>query len=571
MAAAFLNFSNASAEATPITDLASFIAAKNAGGEYRLDADIALTESIGLSKALSIDLNGHKINTNSKTIVVYTDFTVSDSASGGEIHSAEEGVFLIQVGGSANAGKLTLESGAINNTSSYYGGVRVVNGDLVMNGGTISAGDYTVYNSGRTEINGGTIYSSDGLAFQNHRNSELIMNGGTIKTDADYQALNLYGDCKATINDGEILAPFHGTRYDGNGISLFKNTELIINGGRIASYGSAVLGNGSGPESGKSDGTNAKITVNGGKLESVDGVGIYAPQINGVTTITGGEISGVSGIEIRSGALNITGGKLVATAPNYIVTDNINGTTTTGAAVAVAQHVSKQPIDVNICGGTYTGVVAISERNPLGNPETDIEKISISVDKPCRELEFIASGENAVVSEDVKDFIKGGIFSHDLPKEFIDDEYESLDYTNSRFIITKPHDVAVTPVEEGGNVTPSYRRAGNGMVVDLKIEPDDGYQIDSVSVRGESGTEIQLDENYSFAMPNEAVEISVVFASIPAPAPEPTPEPTPTPTPEPDEEAVVTPDTNDNLILNVSILAASVVMLVAAGMIKVKK
>jgi hypothetical protein len=93
------------------------------------------------------------------------------------------------------------------------------------------------------------------------------------------------------------------------------------------------------------------------------------------------------------------------------------------------------------------------------------------------------------------------------------------------------------------------------MVVDLRIEPDDGYQIDSVSVRGESGTEIQLDENYSFAMPNEAVEISVIFALIP----------------EPDEEEVVTPDTNDNLVLNVSILAASVVMLVVAGMIKGKK
>ena len=42
-------------------------------------------------------------------------------------------------------------------------------------------------------MNGGSVLTTTGLAVQNHTNSTLTMNSGTIKTEADYQAINLYG------------------------------------------------------------------------------------------------------------------------------------------------------------------------------------------------------------------------------------------------------------------------------------------------------------------------------------------------------------------------------------------
>lgn len=141
--------------------------------------------------------------------------------------------------------------------------------------------------------------------------------------------------------------------------------KLTVNGGTLEGYYYGITGNGT------RHGT--EITINDGVIKGTctgDNLGIYHPQ-DGTLTINGGTIEGYSSaIEVRSGTLNVTGGTFTATCPTYSCNPNGSGTTTTGAAIAIAQHTTNKPIDVNISGGTFnvTGNgLKLSVANPQNN------------------------------------------------------------------------------------------------------------------------------------------------------------------------------------------------------------
>lgn len=411
------------AEEVEVSTFADAKAAISAGNDIKLMGDITATGNLSITKPVSIDLNGNTIDMGGYVFIAASNNTVLDSSDGKEGKITGRAQFAAQVGASTSTGtiitgNLTLESGTIECTGKY--GVSITEGSsLIINEGTISGKDFVVYNQGTFKMNGGKVYAQTGRCVQNYINSTFEMNDGIIETIADYQAINLYGDCSATINGGQIIAMKDGTQYTGNGITAFKNTELTINGGIIKSYGNAILGNGSGPESGSSNGTNAKFNINGGTIISEIGAGIYAPQINGVTTITGGTITGKTGIEVRAGKLIISGGTIEGNSDEYVVTANANGVTTKGAAVSVAQHTSKQPIDVQITGGTFNANVAFSEANALGNSPEDVAKISLSISGG----DFNSTGDDTVKVTDYSEgFITGGKYTN-LVTEYVKDGY----------------------------------------------------------------------------------------------------------------------------------------------------
>lgn len=141
--------------------------------------------------------------------------------------------------------------------------------------------------------------------------------------------------------------------------------KLTVNGGTLEGYYYGITGNGT------RHGT--EITINDGVIKGTctgDNLGIYHPQ-DGTLTINGGTIEGYSSaIEVRSGTLNVTGGTFTATCPTYSCNPNGSGTTTTGAAIAIAQHTTNKPIAANISGGTFnvTGNgLKLSVANPQNN------------------------------------------------------------------------------------------------------------------------------------------------------------------------------------------------------------
>ena len=176
---------------------------------------------------------------------------------------------------------------------------------------------------------------------------------------------------------------------------------LEINGGTFSGFYYAITGHGSRH--------NTQITINDGTFVATsadDGLGIYHPQ-QGTLTINGGTFTAyLSAIEMRAGTLVINDGTFTSTATTYSCNPSGSGSTTTGAAIAIAQHTTQKNISVTINGGTFNGVKAINEANPQGNPAPAVA-MSIT------DGDF--TGEVSTV--DVHEFISGGTYDAAVANE----------------------------------------------------------------------------------------------------------------------------------------------------------
>ncbi len=172
-----------------------------------------------------------------------------------------------------------------------------------------------------------------------------------------------------------------------------------------------IQGNGSAPY------FDNTCRIIGGHLKATSSLGesmcVYWPQV-GDLVIEGGLLEGDGGVEIRAGTLTITGGRIVANAPTYTVKANGNGTTTNGAAIAIAQHTTKLPISVKVTGGEFTGQVAFSEANPHNNSLADVAKISATISGGS-----FVGGTAAVKSADLTDFVFGGDFNQPVDTKYL--------------------------------------------------------------------------------------------------------------------------------------------------------
>lgn len=191
--------------------------------------------------------------------------------------------------------------------------------------------------------------------------------------------------------------------------------ELIINSGTIEGYYYGIVGNGKRH--------NSKVTINGGVIKTInlDSVGIYQPQM-GKMEINGGTISGGTGIEIRSGDLIINGGTIKGLDNNFGKTANKNGTTTTGVGLSIAQHTTKNDVNVTINNGNFSGIYALYEWNPHHNfPYNVVVKINNG------DFKTNGYGGEAVYSENFTKFINGGKFNSDVSKYLKDYSSATID------------------------------------------------------------------------------------------------------------------------------------------------
>jgi len=251
-------------------------------------------------------------------------------------------------------------------------------------------------------------YTQDYLIGVKYGGDLTIMNNdsqhgyGWIRADAS----NVYCAIKMTLK---------GETYNGTPAKL----TVAPSAGAIKGYYYGISGNGS------RNGT--EITINGGAITGGDvdngtrGCGIYHPQ-NGTLTINSGTINGgETAVEMRAGTLNINGGLFTAIATPTATNPNGSGTTSSGAAIAIAQHTTKQPINVTITGGEFRGYSAFYESNPQNNGVSDISKISLSI--TGGEFKAVNGGSVAVYSEDaaankINGFISGGSFSSIVENEY---------------------------------------------------------------------------------------------------------------------------------------------------------
>lgn len=185
-----------------------------------------------------------------------------------------------------------------------------------------------------------------------------------------------------TIGPDIVLEGPNGILIDKDSSNFHNNSGAIVNfKGTInvsEDKGFGITVNGSNSYTG--DDAPA-FNLDGAKINVPNGVGIYAAgyanwNISGNTEIIGYNTA----IEIRAGNMTIDGGTFKSTATAYSCNKNDGGATTTGAAIAVAQHNTKLPIDVEIKETpTFNGIYDLSVTNPQGNAKVSISDVKVAI------------------------------------------------------------------------------------------------------------------------------------------------------------------------------------------------
>ncbi|MDD6878918.1 MAG: hypothetical protein PUD59_01655 [bacterium] len=261
----------------------------------------------------------------------------------------------------------------------------------------------------------------------------LDLNGHTIKTDANMVyaggMLIVFHGTTLTVNDsvgtGKITTSIENDNVYA-ALQLTKKGEnddtnpakIIVNGGNIVGYYYGLTGNGSNVEGNRRG--NTEVIINGGKIESIMGPGIYQPQI-GTMTINQGEIKGITGLEIRSGKLIINNGTIIGSSDKDVfnVVKNGNGTTTDGVGIAVVQHTTKNAISIEINGGTIRGYHGLYEMNVQENENIE-ESLTFKITGGT--FEGLGNGDAAPYSiyvEDLVKFVSGGTYNIQINNEYL--------------------------------------------------------------------------------------------------------------------------------------------------------
>ena len=313
---------------------------------------------------------------------------------------------------------------------------------------------------------------------------KVIVNGtGTIKESAPYLgAIVIKGSVNSAetnysvveVNAGVILEGWAPIFVDQNAAKAY-GVSVTVNGATLNARkdttgdgGAGIYVNGQ-----ITDENNAPvISLTNTKICDVDNAsqGMYLAGYT-TTTLTNCDITGVTGVEIRAGKLTVNGGSLKATAA-YSVNPNGNGSTTEGAAIAIAQHTTKKNIEVTLNGGTYTGEKAISESNPQVNDPAPQVAMSVTAGT------FVGD----VVTADVTNFISGGTFSVPVGAGQLVDGLNYEVHTNAGYVYYSDVTTAVAAARANNAEVNTPGAEGDSFV----IVWDYGY--DGISVKVNSAT-----------------------------------------------------------------------------------
>lgn len=266
-----------------------------------------------------------------------------------------------------DATTITLLNDAVVNNKIIISGKKNITLDLGGHNVTFSTLKTFFYvNNATFTVNGGGSIKEANAYF-----APIIMTGGPAGS-TNYTIVN--------VKNGVILEGWAGMFIDqnnGNNYGMVFNAENATLTGRNDINGDTGIGLYVNGEI-KANANNVEISLTNATVSGT-GDGMYLAGAAD-TTINGGSVtSNCTGIEIRAGSLtlnncNVTGG-------NESVKTNANGSgsTSENVALAVIQHTTQLPINVEINGGTFKGTAALLEANPQKNPEEATKQVGIIV------------------------------------------------------------------------------------------------------------------------------------------------------------------------------------------------
>ncbi len=354
------------------------------GGTFSTDITDALTNADVKSNIADIKVVANDDGT----------YTVRKEAAkiGETIYESLEAAFKAAVDGSTIT---LLSDDTVNNQIVVTDGKAVT---LDLSGHNVTSSDSItpfLVTGGELKVTGKGTVTSKLITFRSHANTDpKTMDANPIKAvltiDRDVTVVST-GQCAVYYKGNGSVVNVYGTleakgpyaTIQGNGTISDKE----VNGGTVLNiYNTAVV---------KATGHSTS--------EANDNSAIYQPQ-HGVINIYGGELFSESGcgIEIRDGSLNISGGTITSAATKFVSAENNDGGTTKGAAVAIAMYGNGNRVGVlNISGGTFKGVKALSYENPnsVVNPN-----VTITVTGGTFSTDITDALTNAEVKSNIKEY-----------------------------------------------------------------------------------------------------------------------------------------------------------------------
>lgn len=349
-----------------------------------------------------------------------TSFDQNGLERSGEVAATVGGVEYATLNEALAAAKDGQTVKVLANTTMTTGRVEGVSITLDLNGCAVEADNraFNVVKGGRLtldDIAGGGVLkvnkvgSTLSLGIVTGSKGSVVMKGGTLEVP-EYGIYTTNDDTGAYVSmQGGLIKADYGICSIGNGTE--HSAKVEVSGGEIRA---GIFGFGTNGSNGNG---GVDFVMTGGTITSVaeDAPALYLPAYYSTATITGGAITGGTGIEIRAGELSVSGDARISGVGPLESNPNGSGSTSSGAGIAVAQHATKQPINVTISGNAkVVGTVALHESNPQKNDSEAIEQVKIAVTGGALETSAPDAAQ-AVYSEDCTGFVTGGVFNTELP------------------------------------------------------------------------------------------------------------------------------------------------------------
>ena len=354
----------------------------------------------------------------------------------------------------------------------------------------VSQGDVTI--ESRVTVTGDVhLILADGC--------NLTVNGGIYVSSWPASKLTIYGQENGT---GELYAyASSDSDYAGIGGNIFPygtSGEITINGGNITAVGD---GSGAGIGGGSMDGFEC-ITINGGTVSATGG---NNDGSSGIGTFEGGN---------TSGTITISGGTVMATGTNHGIDASFMGTISTGNdghAVIFASYTNSMGSYFRYSSSqnrdSWRGVIFEGNSGQIyGDDITPSESFEIPSGKTLE----IDGGKSLTIPAGKTLTVNGTLTNNG--KLYVDGTLNgTVNGNGDVYYNLAPTDCTVssTGIEKHNEKTYAKEESEITLTPDT---PQVGYLFDSWEVSPES---VQINNNNSFTMPNEALTVTAKWIECP--------------------------------------------------------
>ena len=517
-------------------------------GEYYLDGDVTISQTITVSGTVTLDLNGHVLkyeNNQTHGSVIKVEgggkLTIKDSRKDDTtaVHKFDT-TNVLWVLNETN-GTETIQGGVITGGTGtqwdqYYrgGGVYVTpGGTLTMNGGSIVGCSANTYTKSDLSFGGG-VYLGSSI---DSNVGTFTMNGGSIIgciAGAGGGGVCVISGCNFAMNTGASIrsctAAMGGGVYNSIGIDDLLGT-FTLNGGMIQSCKATGRGGGGVSNSGEFLMQNGSIENCTSVIDNSRSGGVLN---SGQLTISGGT---VEDNVTNSGTINADGGEITGGVTN--------GGTITGSGGVTGRSSTTFSGSVTNNGGTltgfgkFTGSVTNYGGEIIGfcdfKEATLSGYLTVTFDPDNGAQSFTQQvpwcKDGAALTEPSPAPTKDGYSFDGWYRGYGWDKWDfdtnKVSYTMTliarwtenppapSYDDSEPTYTVSAPAAENGKIAVSPRYAERGERVTVTLTPDEGYELESLTVTDSRGNELTLtdkgDGRYTFTMPARRVEIKASF------------------------------------------------------------